>query len=411
MPTSEKTLVLEIDGAGPVELTVTERGDGAAWLLLHGGGGPQTVTPFADLLATSGARVVVPVHPGFANTRRPDGLSAVQQLAQLYVELLDELGLSDVTIAGNSLGGWIAAEIALLHSPRVTGLVLIDGVGIEVTDHPIADFFSIPPDQLSKYSFYDADKFRIDPAALPPAVARALPGNRASLAAYAGTTMADPSLFGRLAGITVPALVLWGDADRIVDADYGRAFAAAIPGARFQLLTATGHLPQVETPEAVLDALTGFTAARTADGEDGQRWSTEYSTETDMAPDAIWASIRALRTGAIPSANGDRFELNGPFAAGSVILASPEGLGLTLEARIIELAENRTYAEETAFSGLTLQHHYRISHPDGTGTRITHDLVVTGPGASEAGPRIAADYPEAMAEVIDVARRNFSSPA
>ena len=85
-----------------------------------------------------------------------------------------------------------------------------------------------------------------------------MPGNRASLAAYAGTAFTDPSLAGRLAGITVPTLVVWGEADRICDPDYGRAYAAAIPGARFRLLTGAGHLPQIETPGPLLDAIWDF---------------------------------------------------------------------------------------------------------------------------------------------------------
>ena len=87
-----------------------------------------------------------------------------------------------------------------------------------------------------------------------------MPGNRASLAAYAGTTFTDPTLAGRLAGITVPTLVVWGEADRICDTDYGRAYAAAIPGAQFRLLTGAGHLPQIETPALLLDAIWNFAA-------------------------------------------------------------------------------------------------------------------------------------------------------
>ena len=52
-----------------------------------------------------------------------------------------------------------------------------------------------------------------------------------------------------LSASTLPTLVVWGESDRIVDPDYGRAYADAIPTATFQLLEATGHLPQVETPE------------------------------------------------------------------------------------------------------------------------------------------------------------------
>jgi pimeloyl-ACP methyl ester carboxylesterase len=84
-----------------------------------------------------------------------------------------------------------------------------------------------------------------------------LAGNRATLAVYGGS-ITDPTLLGRLAGITVPALVLWGEADRIGDVDYGRALAAAIPGARFEVLEGTGHLPQMETPDVLLEALKAF---------------------------------------------------------------------------------------------------------------------------------------------------------
>ena len=83
-------------------------------------------------------------------------------------------------------------------------------------------------------------------------------GNRAALAVYGGQSMVDPTLAARLAGIKVPTLVLWGEADRIADADYGRAFAAAIPGAEFRLLAKTGHVPQIETPHQLLSALWEF---------------------------------------------------------------------------------------------------------------------------------------------------------
>lgn len=67
--------------------------------------------------------------------------------------------------------------------------------------------------------------------------------------------MADPTLVERLASLEIPTLVLWGDSDGIVDADYGRAYAAAIPMARFQLLPDTGHSPQLETPDQVIHAI------------------------------------------------------------------------------------------------------------------------------------------------------------
>ncbi len=251
--------------AGLVEVTVTDSGAGRPFLLLHGGGGPQTVAGFADLLASSrDARVITPVHPGFDGTVRPDALASIGELAALYVALLDEMGLTDVTVVGNSMGGWIAAEMALLHSASISSVIIVDGVGIEVPGHPVVDFFSLTMDQVAKLSYYDPEKFGIDVSKLPPAALAAMAGNRASLAVYAGTTMADPSLAGRLAGVTVPALVLWGEADRIGDPDFGRAFAAAIPGAQFRLLAGTGHLPQNETPQQMLEAVWAFADANRA---------------------------------------------------------------------------------------------------------------------------------------------------
>jgi pimeloyl-ACP methyl ester carboxylesterase len=67
--------------------------------------------------------------------------------------------------------------------------------------------------------------------------------------------MADPTLAGRLGSLQIPTLVLWGRSDGIVDVDYGRAYAAAIPTARFRLLPDTGHSPQLETPAQVIQAI------------------------------------------------------------------------------------------------------------------------------------------------------------
>jgi pimeloyl-ACP methyl ester carboxylesterase len=254
--TTTATYTVPVDGVGPVEVTVAEYGSGQPFLLLHGGAGPQSVTPFAELLAaTHDVRVLAPVHPGFGGTPRPEALASVPGLAALYQALLDQLDLTDVTVIGNSVGGWITAEIALLKSPRVSGIVLIDAVGIEVPGHPVADFFALTVDQVFALSFHNPDKFRIDPATLPPAAQAIAAGNRAALAAYAGTSMSDPALTGRLSALEIPTLVLWGDSDQIVDASYGRAYAAAIPMARFQLLPDTGHSPQLETPDQVLHAL------------------------------------------------------------------------------------------------------------------------------------------------------------
>jgi pimeloyl-ACP methyl ester carboxylesterase len=240
-------------------ITYTERGAGRTYLLLHGGGGPQTVAVFADLLAEKqGVRVITPVHPGFSGTDRPREFDSARALAFAYRNFLDELDLEHVTVIGNSLGGWIAAELAVLGSPRIDRVILVDAVGVEVPGSTTVDFFSLGLADIADYSFFDPDKFRIDPATLPPAALAAMPGNRAALAVYGGERMSDPTLEARLAAVSVPTLVIWGEADRIADVDHGRAFAAAVPGARFELMPETGHLPQVETPERLLHIVATF---------------------------------------------------------------------------------------------------------------------------------------------------------
>jgi pimeloyl-ACP methyl ester carboxylesterase len=241
------------------DVTFTDSGpaDGTSrpLLLLHGGGGPLTVAGFGALLAANGYRVITPSHPGFNGTARPDELDSIGGIALLYLGLLDELGLDDVTVVGNSMGGWIAAEMAVAGSPRLGHVVLVDAVGIEVPGHPVANFFSLTFPELAELSYFAPAKFQIDPSTMSPQQLAGMAGNRAALEVYAGHAMTDATLLGRLGGIQVPTLVIWGEADRIVDPTYGRAFADAIPGARFELLSETGHLPQLESPEKLLAVL------------------------------------------------------------------------------------------------------------------------------------------------------------
>ena len=256
MPDMEMTRRLTVDGT-TVDVTATDQGAGRPHLLLHGGGGPATVAAFATLLAGS-ARVIVPTHPGFGGTPRPESLATVRGLARVYLGLLEDLDLEDVVVVGNSMGGWIAAEMAIEGARRISAVVIVDAVGIDVPGHAIVDFFALTPREIAERSYHDPDRYGIDPSKLPPQVQQAMAGNRAALTTYAGTGMHDPTLGGRLGGVKVPALVVWGEDDRIADVDYGRAFAAAIPGGEFKVLAEAGHLPQIERPERLLEAVTEF---------------------------------------------------------------------------------------------------------------------------------------------------------
>jgi len=264
--TTTTTYELEVAGVGTVPVRVDEHGQGRPFLLLHGGAGPQSVSTFAALLAEEvGVRVLVPTHPGFGGTERPAGLDSVGGLAAAYAALVEHLDLHDLSVVGNSIGGWVAAELAAVVCTDPAGpararwrdLTLVGAVGLDVPGHRPADFFALTMDEVAELSYFEPDRFRLDPASMPPAARALMPGNRAALAVYGGTTMTDPTLADRLGSISVPTLVVTGEADRIVDAEVGRAYAGLIPGARFELLPRTGHLPQLETPGALLELLRG----------------------------------------------------------------------------------------------------------------------------------------------------------
>jgi pimeloyl-ACP methyl ester carboxylesterase len=134
----------------------------------------------------------------------------------------------NVTVIGNSIGGWIAAELAQLDSPRVTGAILIDAVGIEVDGHPVTDVSGLSQQEIMALSFHDPGRFAPDPGAPRPAPDM-VKANMAALAAYGGRSMTDPGLAGRLGQLDLPAQLIWGEADRIATPDHGRGPAGFRP--------------------------------------------------------------------------------------------------------------------------------------------------------------------------------------
>lgn len=273
------TTTLTVAGLGSVPVTFTDSGTGGPGggrpvLLLHGGAGPFSVAGFGELLSSSEpARVITPVHPGFDDTVRPEQLASIASLAAVYAQLLRDLGLTDVCVVGNSIGGWIAAELALAESAapdhRVSSLVLVDAAGLAIDGAPIPDFFSLTLDEVFDLSYFDPDKYRIDPAALPAERQAALAANRAALLVYAGTAMGDRTLAGRLPAIRIPTLVVWGAADRMIPVQHGHAYAGAIPGAQLRLITDAGHLPQLENPAELLAAVWQFASSPAGNANTG----------------------------------------------------------------------------------------------------------------------------------------------
>ena len=250
--------------ADGLTVRIDERGSGRPILVLHGGGGPQTVAGISSALA-SRAYVLTPTHPGFAGEPRPEWFDSIDDLALTYLDLLERLDLRNVMVVGSSIGGWIAAEMAVRDTSRLSSIVLVDAVGIQVEGHPIADVFPLTPDELFALSFHNPAAFRIDPVTLSPEQLAATAANFQTLKVYdQGQGMCDPKLRRRLARVRIPALVVWGESDGVVDPDYGRAYAQSLPNARFALIPEAGHLPQIEQLERLLKLVWGFADSITA---------------------------------------------------------------------------------------------------------------------------------------------------
>ena len=243
------------------DLTIflSEAGTGRPVLLLHGGGGPATVQNIAAHLSGD-MRVITPTHPGWDGTERPGWLTSVADLAGAYLDLLHAEELSDVVVIGSSVGGWIAAEMAVRDAGHlITGLVLIDPAGVLVDGQPMIDFFALDARGVAEYSFHDPDRFYVDPATLPAEQLAQRAANMATLRVLAGDPyMHDPELLGQAGEVKIPVLVVWGDSDRIFTPEYGRAFARAFPHAQFTLIAEAGHLPHLEQPAATFAALDAY---------------------------------------------------------------------------------------------------------------------------------------------------------
>jgi len=245
-----------------LDLTIDETGpeDSASTVLvLHGGGGPVTVAPIAAHFAPD-SHVLAPTHPGWNGTPRPDWIVDIPSLAAVYLQLLANRGLTDVLVVGSSIGGWIATQMAADDTEgRIGRIVIIDGAGIDVPGEPVVNFAELSPREQAEHSWHDPDKFFVDPSNLPPERIAAQRANMQTMGALtAAHGMSDPELQARLGGIRIPALVLWGDSDRVFTPGYGRAYAAALGNARFELVADAGHLPQLEQPVATFSAIDGF---------------------------------------------------------------------------------------------------------------------------------------------------------
>lgn len=244
-----------------LELSVDDRGKDRAFLLLHGGAGPASIAGLADAISKE-ERVIAPTLPGFAGSSRPEWFRRIDDVALAYLALLERMDVRDVVIVGNSIGGWIASEIALRRSPRVSSVILLNAVGIDTgsEEKKILNPADVPPEKRAALSFHDPKKSPF--AALGPDGLAMIAANSKALMVYASQPyMHDPTLRARLAAVDVPVLLLWGASDKVVDVEYGRRFAESIPGSRMEVITEAGHFPHIEKPEEVLRLIRDFASS------------------------------------------------------------------------------------------------------------------------------------------------------
>ena len=243
---------------------VLEGGSGAPVVFFHGAGGLLRDNPYLDGLAQR-YHVYAPEWPGYGDSTGEELLEDMLDFALHGWDLVDALGLSRPHLAGHSMGGMIAAEMACL-APRDLGkLALVAPAGLWMDAQPIPDIFAMLPYQLAEVLFHD------------PAKGQALLTGGADLSDmealkefYIGSqrrlSMAGKILFPipnrrlskRLYRLTAPTLVVWGTADRLIVPAYAERWKALIPGARVVTVDNAGHMLPYEQPDALVRALGEF---------------------------------------------------------------------------------------------------------------------------------------------------------
>jgi pimeloyl-ACP methyl ester carboxylesterase len=235
-------------------------GHGEPMLYLHGLDGAAPALPFIERLGDA-FDVIVPEHPGFGASDVPAWLETVDDLAYYHSEVLDRLGLDRVHLVGHSLGGWIALELARRTPKRFPTLTLIGSAGIHVNGVPKGDLFMRAPDAVLRSMFADpklAEPILAKLGASPEAQF-AFNKNRNAVARVAWhPPLFNPQLEKWLPRVSMPAHVIWGDADRLFPIEYAHAFRALLPDAQLTILEDCGHYAHLEQPERLHLAVSSF---------------------------------------------------------------------------------------------------------------------------------------------------------
>lgn len=225
-------------------------GSGPTLLFLHGANGLPQWLPFFEQLSAK-CHVMIPEHPGFGASDNPDSIRNIADLAIYYLDLLDGLKDERVHLVGQSLGGWIAAEVAARNCTSLASLTLLAPAGLRVKGVPSGDNFIWDPEESVRNLYHDqsiAD--RLLATSLSPEDADLALNNRYATAKFGWEPRwYNPGLHGWLHRVSVPSLVVWGENDKLFPVRYAARWGELLPKATVEILPACGHVPAVEKPD------------------------------------------------------------------------------------------------------------------------------------------------------------------
>ncbi|HLK48934.1 MAG TPA: alpha/beta fold hydrolase [Bryobacteraceae bacterium] len=238
-----------------------EGGEGKPLVFLHGAGGVEADLGFLDALAAR-YHVYAPLVPGYGDSEECAELRDMLDFTLHTWDVVEALGVEDPVLAGFSMGGMIASEMAALAPHDVSRLALIAPAGLWLDDFPIPDIFAMMPYDLPQYLFYDvAAGAKALTAGMdlgdPQFLQRFLVQNARQLGAAGKILFPIPErgLASRLYRIRAKTLIIWGESDKLIPPVYAQVFQKHIAGAEVALVPRAGHLVAFEKPADVMSAL------------------------------------------------------------------------------------------------------------------------------------------------------------
>ena len=249
-----------VEAAG-TKLHLMRAGRGRPVLVLHHETGTLDRLPFYDALAAK-FDVLVPHHPGYSRSQRPDWMRSVRDIAVVYRGLLSELKVGNVAMVGLGFGGWIAAEMASMAPADLSHLVLVGAMGIKPPQGDILDLAITGYMDYARAGFHDQKAFDRVYGAEPPTdqlemwdICREM-SFRIAWKPY----MYSQTLPHLLRSVLAPSLVVWGDHDKVVPQSAAGVYAKALPNAKLEIVKDCGHCVDMEQPDALAKLVTNFIA-------------------------------------------------------------------------------------------------------------------------------------------------------